>query len=73
MRRPRRKPGFLRKARHMADPPGREVTSCHTLSSWLPSLAWQGVNPERTVRQGAFANPTQAFANRTQALSSPFS
>lgn len=37
--------GFTAEGQAHGRPPGREVTSFHTLSS-LPPLAWQGVNPE---------------------------
>lgn len=38
--------GFNAEGQAHGRPPGREVTSSHTLSSLLPPLARQGVNPE---------------------------
>lgn len=40
--------------------PGREVTSFHTLSSLLPSLAQEGLNPERATFHQAPARSTPA-------------
>lgn len=63
--------GFTAEGQAHGRPPGREVTSFHTLSPLFPSLTWQGVNPERAILPWALANSTQARGERIQALSSP--
>lgn len=47
-------------------PPGREVTSFHTLSPSLPSLTWQGVNPERAIPHWALAKSTHTRARKSR-------
>lgn len=53
--------------------PGREVTSFHSLSPSLPSLTWQGVNPERAMLPWALANSTRARAGEPRLSPLPHS
>lgn len=65
--------GFTAEGQAHGRSPGREVTSFHTLSSSLPPLAWQGVNPERATFHQALANSTQARVTEPRLSLTPFS
>lgn len=61
--------GFGVEGQAHGSPPGREVTSFHTLSSWLPPLARDTLNPERPragqVRQSSLL-PHQRLCHCTE-------